>query len=83
MSPQREDTTTKQEQELPMVVEDNLWTLGSPTTISRMGSLSASIATHMDTWQRNADRKKRNEKRERVLNATRKGILPKTAKESR
>ena len=83
MSPQREDTTTKQEQELPMVVEDNLWTLGSPTTTSRMGSLSASIATNMDTWQRNADRKKRNEKRERVLNATRKGILPKTAKESR
>ena len=83
MSPQREDTTTRQEQEPPMVVEDNLWTLKSPTTISRMGSLSASIATNMDTWQRNANRKRRNEIQERVLNATRKGILPKTAKESR
>ena len=66
-----------------MVVEDNLWTLGSPTTISRMGSLSASIATNMDTWQRNAKQRKGNRKHERVLNVTRKGILPKTAKESR
>ena len=66
-----------------MVVEDNQWTLGSPTTTSRIGSLSASIATNMDTWQRNADQKRRNEKREHVLNATRRGILPKTAKESR
>ena len=66
-----------------MVVEDNQWTLGSPTTTSRIGSLSASIATNMDTWQRNADQKRRNEKREHVLNVTRRGILPKTAKESR
>ena len=66
-----------------MVVEDNQWTLGSPTTTSRIGSLSASIATNMDTWKRNADQKRRNEKREHVLNVTRRGILPKTAKESR
>ena len=66
-----------------MVVEDNLWTLGSPMTISRMESLSASIATNIDTWQRNAEQRKGNGKHERVLNATRKGILPKTAKESR
>ena len=77
------DMTTRQVQESPMVIEDNLWTLGNPMTTSRMGSLSASIATNMDTWQRNANRKRRNEKQEHVLNVTRRGILPKTAKESR
>jgi len=57
--------------------------LGNSTTTSRMGSLSASIATNMDTWQMNADWKRRNEKQEHVLNATRRGISPKTTKESR
>jgi len=83
MNSQKENMITRQVQESPIVVENNLWTLGNPTTTSRMGSLSASIATNMDIWQRNADRKRRNEKREHVLNATRRGILPKTAKESR
>jgi len=83
MSPQKEDMTTRWGQEPHMVEEDNLWTLGSPMTTSKMGSLNASIVTNMDTWQRNADRKRRNKKCEHVLNATRKGILPKTAKESR
>ena len=83
MSPQKEDTTTRQGQEPPMVVEDNLWTLGSPTRTSKTGNRSVSIATSMDTWQRNANRKRRNEKREHVLNATKRGILPKTARESR
>ena len=32
MSPQKEDMTTRQEQESHMVEGDNLWTLGSPTT---------------------------------------------------
>ena len=75
--------TTRWEQEPYTVEEDNLWTLGSPMTTSKMGSLSALIITNMDTWQRNADRKRRNEKHECVLNATRRGILPKTARESR
>jgi len=66
-----------------MVVEDNQWTLESPTTISKTGSLSASIAISMDTWQKNADRRRRNEKHERVLNVTRRGILPKTARGSK
>jgi len=66
-----------------MVEEDSQWTLENPMTISKMGSLSASIATSMDTWQRNANWKRRNEKHEHVLNATRKGILPKTAEGSR
>jgi len=66
-----------------MVVEDNQWTLESPTTISKTGSLSASIATSMDTWQKNADQRRRNEKHKHVLNVTRRGILPKTARGSR
>jgi len=65
------------------VEEDSQWTLESPTTISKTGSLSASIAISMDTWQRNAEQTRRNEKHERVLNATRRGTLPRTAKESR
>jgi len=56
---------------------------GQPMTISKTGSLSASIATSTDTWQRNANWKRRNEKHEHVLNATRRGILPKTARGSR
>ena len=83
MSLQKEDMITRQEQEPHTVEEDNLWTLGSPTTTSNMGSLSASIVTNADTWKRNADRKRKNEKREHALNATRRGTLPKTAKESR
>ena len=83
MSPQRDATITRQEQELPMVVEDNQWTLGRPMTTSRMGSRSASIATNMDTWQKSAEQKRRNEKQEHVSNAKRKDTLPKTAKESR
>ena len=74
---------TRQEQEPHTVEEDNLWTLGSPTTTSKMGSLSASIVTNTDTWQKNANRKRKNRKHERALNATRRGTLPKTAKESR
>ena len=66
-----------------MEEEDNQWILGSPMTISRMGSLNASIATSMDTWQRNADRKRRKEKHEYVSNATRRGTLPKTVKGNR
>ena len=37
----------------------------------------------MDTWQRNADWKRRNEKHEHVSNVTRRGILPKTAEGSK
>ena len=48
-----------------------------------MGSLSASIATSMDIWQRNTEWKKRNERYEHVLNTTRKGTLPETVKKNR
>jgi len=83
MSLQKEDMTTRWGQEPHTVEEDNLWTLGSPMTTSKMGNLNTSIVTNMNTWQRNADWKKRNEKCECVLNATRKDISPKTAKESK
>jgi len=66
-----------------MVEEDSQWTLESPMTISKTGSLSASIATSTDTWQRNAEQTRRNKKHEHVLNATRRGILPRTVKGNR
>ena len=83
MSPQRDAMITRREQKLPMVVEDNQWTLGSPMTTSRMGSLSASIATNMDIWQRNAEQRKGNGRHEPVSNATERDILPRTAERSR
>ena len=83
MNPQKDDMITKRVPEQHMEEEDNQWILGSPTTISRTGSLSTSIATSMDIWQRNAKQKRRNERHECVLNATRRGTLPKTVKESR
>jgi len=63
--------------------EDNLWTLGSQTRTSRTGSQSASIVTNTDTWQRNADWKRRNEKHKHVSNATRKDTLPRIVKKNR
>jgi len=39
-----------------------------------MGSQSASIATSMDTWQRNASQRRKNEKQGNVSNMTKKGI---------
>ena len=52
-------------------------------TISKIGSPSASTATSTDTWQKNAEQKRKNEKHEHVLNAIRRGTLPKIVKESR
>ena len=49
MSPQKEDMTIRREQEPHTVEGDNLWTSGSPTITSKMGSVSASIVTNMDT----------------------------------
>jgi len=60
--------------------KDNSWTLGSPMKTSKMGSLSASIATSTVIWQRNADQKRRNKKHELVLNVTRRDTLPKIVK---
>ena len=74
MSQWKDATTTRQVWELHMVVEGNQWILESPMIISKTGSPNASTATSMDTWQRNANQKRRNEKHERVSNTTRRGI---------
>jgi len=66
-----------------MEEEDNQWILGSPIIISKMGNPSASTATSMAIWQKNAEWKRRNEKHECVLNVTRRSILPRTAEGSR
>jgi len=66
-----------------MEEEDSQWILGSPMTISKMGSLSASITTSTDIWQRSVEQRRRNKKHEHVLNMTRRGILPKTAKRNK
>ena len=83
MSSQKDDTITKRALEQHIEEEDNQWILGSPTTISKTGSLSTSIVTSTDIWQRNAEQRRRNEKHECVLNATRRGILLKTVKRNR
>ena len=83
MNPQKDDTIIKQVLEQHTEEGDNQWILESPTTTSRMGSRSASTATNTDIWQRNAKQRRRNGTHELVSNVTRKGILPKTAEESR
>ena len=83
MNPQKDNMFTKQAPELYMEEEDNQWISGSPTRISKIGSLNVSTATSTNTWQRNAEQRKKNEKHEHVLNATRRDILPRTAEESR
>jgi len=62
MNPQKDATTTRQVPEQRMVDEDNQWTLEGPTRILKMESLSASIATNTDTWQRNADQRRKNKR---------------------
>ena len=71
---------TRQVPEQHTEEEDNQWILESPMRTSKMGSPSASIVTSTVIWQKNADRRKRNEKHERALNATRRGTLPRTVK---
>ena len=66
-----------------MEEEDNQWILENPIKTSKTGSLSVSIATIMDIWQKNAEQKGRNEKHKPVSNATRRGTLPKTVEENR
>ena len=83
MNPLKDATITKQEQEPHMVEGDNLWTLESPMTTSKMGSLNASIVTNMGIWQRNAEQRKGNGIHEPVSNATERGILPRIAKEKK
>jgi len=55
MNPWKDTTVTRQALEQHIEGEVSPWTLESPMTTSMMGSLSASTATSMDTWQRNAE----------------------------
>ena len=83
MNPQRDGMITKLAPEQLMEGEDNQLILGSPMIISKMGSPSASTATNIVIWQRNADQRRKNRKREPVSNVTRKSTSPKITKESR
>jgi len=74
---------TRQALELYTKKEDNQWILGNLMRISRIRSLSASIATSMGIWQRNANQRRRNKKPGHASNVTRKDISPETAKESK
>jgi len=80
MSLQRDAMITRQVPEQRMVDENNQWTLESSTRTLKTGSLSVSIVTSMDIWQRNAEQKRRNKKSEHASNVTKKDILPKIVK---
>jgi len=54
--------------------------LESPIKTSKTESPSVSIVTNTVIWQKNADQRRRNEKHELALNATRRGTLLKTVK---
>ena len=45
-----------------MVVEDNQWILGGPTTISKIKNQSISTATNMGTWLGIAEEKRKNKR---------------------
>ena len=66
-----------------MVVEDNQWILGGPTTISKMGNRSVSTVINTGTWQRIAEERRKNEKQGNVSNAIKKDTLQRTARESK
>ena len=72
---------TKQKQKQLIEGKVSPKTLKSLMTISRMGSLNASIATNMDTWQKNANQRRKNMKSGNVSNVRKKNILSRTAKE--
>jgi len=50
MNPQKDETTTRQEQEQCMESENSLWILERAMTTSKTESLSASIATSTNIW---------------------------------
>jgi len=47
---------------------------------SKTESSSASIATNMDIWQKNANQRRENKRHELVSNVTRRGTLPRIVK---
>ena len=83
MNQWRDAMITRQAQELHMVVEGNQWTLGGPTTISKMENQSVSTAINTDIWRRTAEERRKNKKQENASNTIKRGILQRTARESR
>ena len=83
MSSQRNATITRQVPEQHIEDKDNQWILEDPTITSKMGSLSASTVISIDTWQKNAKQRIKNERPEHAINVTRKDILPETTKRSK
>jgi len=75
--------TTKQTQELHMVVEDNQWILGGPMTILKTGNQSVSTATNMGTWPEIAEERRKNKKQENTSNTIKKDTLQKTVRGSK
>ena len=53
----------------------SLWTLESPMTTSRTGSLSALIATNMDIWLKNVNQRRKTEIPGNVSNVNEKNTL--------
>ena len=74
---------TRQVLEQHMENEDNQWILESPTITLKTESPSTSTVTNTDTWQRNAEQRRKNERPEHALNVTRKDISLEIAKESK
>ena len=64
-----------------MIGENSPWILEKAITISKIRSQSASTAIDTGIWPKNAGRRKRR-KLGNVSNATKKGTLPRIAKES-
>jgi len=82
-NPQKDAMITRQVPEQHTEGEVSPWTLESSMTTSKTESLSASTATSMDTWPKNAKQRRKNERPEHVLNMTKKDISPEIAMGSR
>ena len=80
MSPQKNKTITRQEQEQHTVGEDSPWILERAMTTLRMESLNASIATSTGIWLKNVRTRRKRKKPESISNATKRDTLQKTAK---
>ena len=83
MSLQKDGKTTKRAPERHTEKGNNQWILERPMTTSRMGSQSASTVINMDTWQRNAEQRRKNKKQGCSSNVIKRDTLPGIAKASR
>jgi len=65
-----------------MVDKSSSWILERVVTTSKMGSQSASIATSIGIWQKNAGTRRKRKKPGSVSNATKRDTLQRTVKGS-